>query len=89
MKSINNSDRKIEYFINGIEEAGKSLQILSQDVRENVETALFGNEKTPIKCSKAQSAELGLRRLKRSLLDINTLMAQFEKYIFDEYSDKK
>lgn len=89
-KSINKTDPELEKFIKFIEETGDALKIVCSDVRENVEGALFDQQPLPDSCpSRASAAEFGMRRLKKYILEINTLTTQLETHIFKNYSDKK
>lgn len=89
-KSINTSDERLEKLISFVEDTGDSMKIVCLDVRENVEGALLGSHPIPENCpSRPSLAEFGMRRLKKYVNEIMVLTNDLEKYIFENYSDKR
>jgi hypothetical protein len=89
-KSINRDDLGLEKLIANIEATGHSVKIVCHDVRENVESALFGSDPLPENCpSRASLAELGMRRLKKYVDEIQSLTNELETYIAKNYPNKE
>ena len=87
--SINKSDEQLERLIADIEASGDSMKIVCNDLRENVEHALFSGDPLPKPFnSRSSAAYAGMRNVHKYIDEIQSLARELENHLAVNYSDK-